>query len=191
MSKDDGRVYLTEAPKGLPVPMDDGAAAHLAGKALPSLALPSTAGGTVDLSAIRGRVVVYCYPMTGRPDVALPEGWDSIPGARGCTPQSCSWRDHHAELGALGAQVFGLSTQTTGYQLEMVERLHLPFAVLSDAGLYFARALDLPTFEAAGMTLLKRLTFIACDGVIEAVFYPVFPSDADVAWVMERLGEKG
>ncbi len=191
MSKGDGRIDLTEAPKGLPVPTDDGAADHLAGKALPSLALPSTEGGTVDLSTIKGRVVVYCYPMTGRPDVALPEGWDSIPGARGCTPQSCSWCDHHAELGALGAQVFGLSTQTTDYQQEMVERLHLPFAVLSDTWLDFVRALDLPTFKAAGMTLLKRLTFIACDGVIEAVFYPVFPSDADVSWVLEALGEKG
>ncbi|PTW60074.1 peroxiredoxin [Breoghania corrubedonensis] len=178
---------LHTPPPGLPRPVDDGAAAHLPGRRLPCVPLASTEGGTVDLSAIAGRVVVYCYPMTGRPDVALPEGWDTIPGARGCTPQSCSWRDHHAELKALGAEVFGLSTQASDYQREMVERLHLPFAVLSDVGGDFRRALELPTFEAAGMTLLKRLTFIVRDGVIEDVLYPVFPSDADVAWVMERL----
>ncbi|MEI2385941.1 peroxiredoxin [Breoghania sp. JC706] len=181
---------LHAPPSGLPRPVDDGAADHLPGRRLPRLSLASTAGGTIDLAAIPGRIVVYCYPMTGRPDVALPDGWDTIPGARGCTPQSCSWRDHYAELKALGAEVFGLSTQSSDYQREMVERLHLPFAVLSDAGGDFRRALELPTFEAAGMTLLKRLTFIARDGVIEAVLYPVFPSDADVAWVAGKLGAK-
>ncbi|MDJ0929590.1 peroxiredoxin [Breoghania sp.] len=178
---------LHTPPSDLPRPVDDGGADHLTGLRLPAVALPATSGSAVDLSKIGGRVVVYCYPMTGRPGVALPEGWDTIPDARGCTPQNCTWRDHHGERKALGAEVFGLSVQTIDYQREMVERLHLPFPVLSDSDGAFRRALDLPTFEAAGMTLLKRLTFIACDGVIEAVCYSVFPSDADVAWVLERL----
>src|ERR687898_3621523 len=164
-----------ELPEDLPVPTDDGAADHLPGIQIPSVPLSSTAGETVDLSALTGRTVVYCYPMTGRPGGGLPRGWDEISGARGCTPQSCSFRDHHAELRALGARVFGLSTQSTGYQREATQRLHLPFALLSDEELAFARALGLPTFKVEGMTLIKRLTLVIDDGQIEKVFYPVFP----------------
>jgi peroxiredoxin len=181
---------LYELPKGLPVPVDDGACAHLAGRRLPSLPLHSTGGRRVDLSQLAGRTVVYCYPRTGRPDQEVPTGWNQIPGARGCTPQSCAFRDHHRELLALGAgAVFGLSTQDTAYQREAAERLHLPFEILSDERLEFARALQLPTFEVDGMTLIKRLTLIIRDGVIEKVFYPVFPPDANAeevaAWLRD------
>lgn len=131
--------------------------------------------------------VLYCYPRTGTPNTSLPEGWDQISGARGCTPQSCAYRDHYKELKELGAEVFGLSVQTTEYQTEMLNRLHLPFPVLSDEHFEFQRALNLPKFEVAGMTLLKRLTLIVQDGVVEAVHYPVFPSDSDPAWVMDKL----
>lgn len=162
----------------LPEPRDDGAADHLAGMAVPSLALPATDGRTVDLSALPGLAVVYVYPMTGRPGTPLPEGWDDIPGARGCTPQSCAFRDHMAELRAAGVDhLFGLSTQSTAYQREAAERLHLPFALLSDEGLGLTRALRLPEMEVAGMTLAKRITLILRDGRIERVFYPVFPPD--------------
>jgi peroxiredoxin len=178
-----------QLPEDLPVPEDDGACDHLPGAPVPAVGLPSTGGETVDLSKLEGRVVVYIYPRTGRPDQELPTGWNAIPGARGCTPQSCAFRDHHAELRSLGARVFGLSTQTTSYQMEMAERLHLPFAVLSDAELEFTRALELPTFEVDGMTLVKRITLILCDGNIEKVFYPVFPPDESavevVAWLKE------
>jgi peroxiredoxin len=177
-----------ELPKDLPVPIDDGAARHLTGLALPNLPLPATDGSLIDLAKLRGRTVVYAYPRTGEPGKSPPDGWDAIPGARGCTPQSCAFRDHFAELKALGiAQLYGLSTQDTGYQREAAERLHLPFAILSDAGLEFARALRLPTFTVAGMTLLKRLTLVIDDGKIEKVFYPVFPPDKNaeevVAWL--------
>jgi peroxiredoxin len=141
----------------------------------------------VDLSMLPGGTVVYCYPMTGRPDRSLPAGWDEIPGARGCTPQSCSFRDHHAELRALGARVFGLSTQDTEYQREAATRLGLPFALLSDEDLVFAEALGLPTFEADGMVLLKRLTLVIDDGRISKVFYPVFPPDRSAQQVIEWL----
>jgi peroxiredoxin len=155
---------------------------------LPAVALAATDGARVDLSTLRGRTVVYVYPRTGRPGEAPVDGWDAIPGARGCTPQSCSFRDHFAELKSLGVgQVFGLSTQDSDYQREAAERLHLPFPILSDAGLALARALKLPTFSIAGMTLLKRMVFVIDDGVIRKVFYPVFPPDksaADVvAWI--------
>ena len=153
--------------------IDDGVCAHLGGMALPPVPLPTTAGRTVDLASVPGRVVVYAYPRTSRPGEPPPTGWDEIPGARGCTPQSCAFRDHHAELQALGATVFGLSTQTTEYQHEAVERLHLPFELLSDARLELASALRLPTFEVDGMTLLRRLTLVISDGRIEYVFYPV------------------
>lgn len=177
-----------QLPEDLPLPVDDGACAHLPGMALPALRLPCTTGASVDLSSLGvGRTVIYCYPRTGRPGQALPAGWDAIPGARGCTPQSCSFRDHHAELAALGARVYGLSTQTTDYQREMVLRLHLPFAVLSDAELTLARALGLPTFAADGMRLIKRLTLIVRDGRIEAVLYPVFPPDQSAAEVIGWL----
>ena len=176
-----------ELPNDLPVPTDDGAADHLQGMRLPPVALASTAGETVDLSALPGRTVLYCYPMTGRPGGDLPRGWDEIPGARGCTPQSCSFRDHHAELQALGARVFGLSTQDTEYQSEAAGRLHLPFQLLSDAALGFAGALGLPTFEVEGTVLLKRLTLVIEGGRIEKVFYPVFPPDKSAAQVVEWL----
>ncbi|MBV9591070.1 MAG: peroxiredoxin [Hyphomicrobiales bacterium] len=175
-------------PPNLPRPADDGAAAHLVGMAMPTLALASTRGGSVELSSLRAsRTVIYCYPMTGVPGKALPEGWDMIPGARGCTPQSCGFRDHHAELAELGAEVFGLSTQSTAYQKEMSERLHLPFAVLSDAKFKLCDALRLPTFEVEGTRLIKRITLIVRDGRIEHVFYPVFPPDESVDQVLRWL----
>jgi len=182
-----------ELPNNLPAPEDDGAADHLPGMRLPPVSLASTSGEVVDLSALPGRTVVYCYPMTGRPDRSLPTGWDEIPGARGCTPQSCSFRDHHAELRALGAGVFGLSTQDTDYQREAATRLHLPFALLSAADLAFAGALGMPTFEVEGMVLFKRLTLVIDEGWIEKVFYPVFPPDRSaeevVGWLedLERV----
>ena len=180
-----------ELPNDLPVPEDDGAADHLPGMRLPSVPLASTSGEIVDLSALPGRTVVYCYPMTGRPDRSLPAGWDEIPGARGCTPQTCSFRDHHAELRSLGASVFGSSTQDTEYQREVATRLHLPFALLSDSDLAFAGALGLPTFEVDGMVLLKRLTLVIDDGWIEKVFYPVFPPDRSAEEVVEWLEDPG
>lgn len=176
-----------ELPEDLPAPEDDGACDHLTGMTLPSVVLQSTGGERVDLSTTKGRVVVYIYPRTGRPDQELPTGWNDIPGARGCTPQSCAFRDHHAELAALGADVFGLSTQTAEYQKEMADRLHLPFQVLSDAELRFSRALKLPTFEVDGMTLINRTTLILRDGKIEKVFYPVFPPDKSADEVIEWL----
>ena len=174
-------------PDDLPVPEDDGACDHLAGLRMPALRLPSTLGGAVDVAGIAGLAVFYCYPMTGKPGTPLPEGWDAIPGARGCTPQSCAFRDRHADIGALGAEVFGVSTQDTAYQTEMAQRLHLPFAVLSDAQHQLADALNLPRFEAAGMRLLKRVTLITRDAEILHVHYPIFPSHADADWVIRRL----
>ncbi len=172
----------------LPAPQDDGAADHLTGLDLPSLSLPASDGREIDLSALEGLGVVYVYPRTGRPDQALPDGWDEIPGARGCTPQSCAFRDHAADLKALGVtQLFGLSTQDSAYQAEAVARLHLPFALLSDAELRFATALDLPTFETAGMKLLKRMTLVFEKGRIEKVFYPVFPPDRNAEDVISWL----
>jgi peroxiredoxin len=181
---------IQEVPEGLPEPTDDGACDHLPGMRLSSVPLTSTSVDTVDLASLAGTTVVYCYPLTGRPDRNLPAGWDEIPGARGCTPQSCAFRDHHSELLALGAGVFGLSTQNTAYQREAVERLHLPFELLSDEKLEFAEALGLPTFEAEGMTLVKRLTMIVEDGEIRRVFYPVFPpaknAEDVIAWLSRR-----
>jgi peroxiredoxin len=175
-------------PADLPVPEDDGAARHLAGLRLPSLVLAATDGASIDLATLPGRTLVYIYPRTGRPGVPLPEGWDDIPGARGCTPQSCSFRDHFAEMKALGvSHLFGLSTQDTAYQREMAERLHLPFAILSDAGLAFTRALQLPTFTVAGMELIKRMVLVIDDGVITKTFYPVFPPDESAAVVTAWL----
>jgi peroxiredoxin len=178
---------LTELPSDLPQPLDDGAADHLLGMTLPRLTLQATTGLGIKVGEIAGLLVVYCYPMTGQPNVALPEGWDQIPGARGCTPQSCSFRDHYQEIQDLGAAVMGLSVQNTEYQTEMVQRLHLPFPVLSDIDYSFQQTLRLPTFQASGMTVLKRLTLIAKDGDIVAVHYPVFPSDSDPQWVIDQL----
>jgi peroxiredoxin len=175
-------------PDDLPVPRDDGAARHLQGLPLPDLALPGTDGAAVNLSRLGGRTVVYIYPRTGRPGQPLPDGWDAIPGARGCTPQSCGFRDHFAELKQLGvAHLFGLSTQATDYQREAVERLHLPFAILSDAELMLTRALNLPTFTVDGMTLIKRMSWVIDDGVITKVFYPVFPPDKSAEDVVSWL----
>lgn len=172
----------------IPAPQDDGATDHLSGATLPGVSLMSTDGQQVDLSHLPGRTLVYIYPMTGRPDTDLPDGWDSIPGARGCTPQSCSFRDHAEELAALGVNnLYGLSTQQTDYQQEAAERLHLPFPLLSDNRLALAEKLGLPCMEVEGMTLLKRVTLIIDDGVIVKVFYPVFPPDADADRVMDWL----
>jgi peroxiredoxin len=178
----------TMLPADLPAPTDDGAARHLPGTPLPDLALPATDGTSVNLSKREGRTVVYIYPRTGRPGQALPEGWDAIPGARGCTPQSCAFRDHFAELKGLGVeQLFGLSTQDTDYQREAVARLHLPFPILSDENLAFARALKLPTFDVAGMSLLKRMALVIDAGVVTKVFYPVFPPDKSAETVRDWL----
>jgi len=179
---------LNALPANLPRPVDDGGARHLKGMAIPDLALPSTANRQVNLSKMSSpRVVVYCYPMTGRPDRKLPEGWDDIPGARGCTPETCGFRDHHKDLAKLQTEVFGVSTQTTEYQQEMVKRLEVPFEVLSDEHFAFTKALRLPTFTVAGMTLMKRLTLIARAGRIEHVFYPVFPPDTHAEAVIGWL----
>jgi peroxiredoxin len=179
--------YL-ELPNDLPVPQDDGAAKNLPGTKLPQLVLAATGGSKVDLSRMKGRTVVYAYPRTGVPGQPLLEGWDAIPGARGCTPQSCGFRDHFAELRKAGVDhLFGLSTQDSDYQRELAERLHLPFAILSDAGLAFTNALRLPTFEVEGMTLLKRLTLVIDNGEITHVFYPVFPPDKSAQEVVDWL----
>lgn len=177
----------------IPAPLDDGATRHLAGARMASVPLRATNGDVVDLSALAGRVVVYAYPRTGRPDVASPDGWDMIPGARGCTPQSCSFRDHFAELKGLGvSHLFGLSTQEPDYQREAAERLHLPFALLSDASLQLTHAMKLPTFETSDMTLLKRFTLVIDRSVVEHVFYPVFPPDRSasdlIGWLARRAG---
>jgi len=179
-------------PPNIPAPQDDGAAAHLAGMTLPDLALPATqnaqSAAQVNLSALKGRTVVYIYPRTGVPGTDLPPGWNDIPGARGCTPQSCSFRDHFGELQRFGvAQLFGLSTQDTAYQQEAATRLHLPFAILSDENLALTKALKLPTFVTSGMTLLKRMALVIDDGLIVKAFYPVYPPDKNaeevIAWL--------
>jgi peroxiredoxin len=173
----------------IPAPQDDGAARHLQGASVPDLALPTTDGRAVSLAKCQGRTVVYAYPRMGRPgQIALVDGWDEIPGARGCTPQSCAFRDHFLELKAAGAaQVFGLSTQDTAYQAEAVARLHLPFAILSDEKLALSRALRLPTMQVANLTLLKRLAMVIDDGRIAKVFYPVFPPDRNAEEVLAWL----
>lgn len=190
---------LYSLPEGLPVPQDDGACDHLHGAVLPSVSLPSTSGGTVDLSKEESPwTVVYCYPRTGRPDqepVGGVDAWNAVPGARGCTPQSCAYRDHYAGIRGLGAELYGLSTQDTAYQREAVDTLHLPFSLLGDAELAFAKALRLPTFTSAGLELIKRLTLIIHAGRIEEVLYPVFPSDADaervIAWLASHRRVRG
>lgn len=155
---------------------------------LPPGSFPSAQRGEIDLRAAGSPwLVLYVYPMTGRPDVELPADWEMIPGARGCTPQTCAFRDHQADLAALGAEVVGLSTQTADYQAEMVERLHVPFPIVSDADRRFGEAMRLPTFEAAGMALYRRLTMIVRHGVVEHVMYPVFPPDRNAQDVIDWL----
>jgi peroxiredoxin len=173
----------------IPAPSDDGSASHLEDMRVPSLALPSTDGARVDLSTLSGTTVLFAYPRTGRPgQISTVDGWDMIPGARGCTPQACSFRDLFAELKAAGAaQVFGISTQDTDYQREAAQRLHLPFPLLSDAELRLARAIRLPTMDVADMTLLKRLALIIDDGRITKAFYPVFPPDRNAGDVLDWL----
>lgn len=180
----------TDAPdwSSIPAPVDDGGTRHLLGTKIPSVPLRSTAGESVDLSVLRGRSIVYAYPRTGRPGIDNPDGWDMIPGARGCTPQSCSFRDHFAELKTLGVDhLFGLSTQDPEYQQEAAERLHLPFPLLSDQHLKLTHAMRLPTFETSGMTLLKRFTLVVDDGGVTHVFYPVFPPDQSASDVIAWL----
>jgi peroxiredoxin len=176
-------------PSELPVPMDDGACAHLIGMRVPSLTLASTAGHGVRLSDIPGWTVVYCYPRTGEDGLEPPPGWNEIPGARGCTPQTCGFRDRYPAFRVIGAGVFGMSTQTTDYQREMVERLNVGFEILSDAHLEMVNALQLPTFVFNDMTLIKRLTLFINDGVIEHVIYPVFPPDRSAEAAFQWLTE--
>ncbi len=181
----------TQLPADLPVPEDDGAARHLPGLAMPPVALTSTAGTTVRLDELgtgTGTTVLYLYPMTGRPGEALPDGWDTIPGARGCTPEACAFRDHHADLLAAGADaVYGLSSQSTEHQVEAATRLHLPFPLLSDPDLQLAGRLRLPTFEAGGTVRYQRLTLIITAGTIEHAFYPIFPPDGHAGEVLRWL----
>lgn len=179
-----------ELPSDLPAPTDDGAADHLPGVHLPALALPATDGSSVRLDRLPGRTVLYLYPRSGRPGVDLPDGWDAIPGARGCTPESCGFRDHFAELRAAGAAgVYGLSSQDTAYQAELADRLRLPFAILSDDELRLADALRLPTFEVEGRRLYKRLTLVVDAGRVTHAFYPIFPPDEHAAQVLAWLRE--
>ncbi|MGH6788758.1 MAG: peroxiredoxin [Pseudolabrys sp.] len=177
-------------PQGIPAPQDDGAAKHLAGMKLPDVTLPATDGDSVNPSKLSGRTVIYIYPRTGVPGVDAPPGWDQIPGAPGCTPQSCSFRDHFGELKRLGvAQLYGLSTQDTAYQKEAVTRLHLPFSILSDEKRALGKAIGLPTFTTSGLTLFKRMALVIDDGKITKVFYPVFPPDKNAAEVIAWLQE--
>jgi len=174
----------------LPAPVDDGGASHLPGLRLPDVTLVTSDGSRVRLTDLRGTTVIYAYPMTGQPDGALPDGWDDTPGARGCTPQSCAFRDHHAELSALGVDhLFGLSVQDTAYQAEAASRLHLPYPLLSDHDLALTHQINLPTMQVDGQTLLKRCTLICRDGVIVTVNYPVFPPDQDPQTVMTWLAD--
>ena len=179
----------TVLPPDLPVPEDDGAADHLPGAAVPAVSLPATTGGTADLAArsTGRRLVVFAYPRTGRPGVDMPDGWDEIPGARGCTPEACSFRDLIEDFTAAGAEVYGLSTQDTEYQQEAASRLHLPYPLLSDEAMAFTQALGLPTFEVDGKTLLRRITLLLRDGRVERVLYPVFPPDRAAADALAAL----
>ncbi|MEU1203871.1 MerR family transcriptional regulator [Nocardia sp. NPDC005825] len=183
---------LMHLQTGLPVPIDDGATDHLPGLPMPALPLDDSSGARIDLAALGpGRTVIYLYPLTGRPDTDTPTGWNDIPGARGCTPQACGFRDHHADLRAAGVdRLFGLSSQRSEYQHEVVTRLRLPFAMLSDPNFSLAQALSLPTFHFEGVRLYKRLTLVIHNGVIEHVFYPIFPPDRHAAEVLRWLHDK-
>lgn len=181
---------LTELPNNLPIPIDDGACDHLIGMQLPDLILNTTSNDQVNFSIISGYVVIYIYPLTGRPDVELPQGWDQIPGARGCTPQSCAFRDHYQEIKAFNSEVFGLSTQSVDYQLEAANRLHLPFSLVSDENIDFINKLSLPILKVDGLVLSKRITIISKDGIIEKVFYPVFPPNENANQVISYLNDK-
>jgi peroxiredoxin/DNA-binding transcriptional MerR regulator len=184
-------IDYTVLPSDLPRPDDDGAADHLPGLRLPPLSLPTSAGGRVDLASLGGgRTIVYLYPLTGRPGVDLPDGWDAIPGARGCSTEACDFRDHFEDLRAAGVRaVYGLSSQSADYQREVVERLQLPFAMISDQRHELAGALRLPTFEAGGMRLYSRLTLVIREGAIEHAFYPVFPPNTHAREVLSWLAE--
>lgn len=174
--------------RAIPAPFDDGSANHLDGMSVPNVALPSTGGGQVNLGHLRGWSILYCYPMTGRPDASLPDGWDDIPGARGCTPQSCAFRDLSQELAGNGVSaVFGISTQNTEYQQEAADRLHLPFALLSDAELQLTTALRLPTMEVYCKLLIRRLTLVLHHTRVKRVFFPVFPPDRNAADVLKFM----
>lgn len=179
--------FLTTLPVGLPIPVDDGLAAHLEGLPLPDVTFATTSGDVVNLSRISQKLVIYVYPLTGRPNIALPKGWDEIPGARGCTPQACDFSNHYRELEALNTLVFGLSSQGTEYQSELKDRLHLPFDLLSDSDFLLANTLKLPTFKVNELLLYKRLTLIAERAVIRKVFYPVFPPNQNAQQVIAWL----
>jgi peroxiredoxin len=176
---------LHKLPSDLPVPKDDGTCAHLRGKQLPALSLPSTSHRMVNLAEISKTLTVFFfYPRTGRPEAPVPAGWDQIPGARGCTPQSCGFRDHYAEFQQLGVQVFGVSSQTTEYQKEFITRNQIPYEILSDENFSLTEALKLPTFDYNSMRLIKRLALFVKDSVIQKVFYPVFPPDKNAEEVL-------
>jgi peroxiredoxin len=172
-------------PADLPIPIDDGLACHLIKMRLPEVFFASTSGK--DFSFGDGKFVLYVYPLTGQPNVALPDGWDEIPGARGCTPQACDFSNHFQQFSDLNTQVFGLSTQTTQYQLELKNRLHLPFDLLSDSDFQLKKAINLPTFTVGELTLYKRLTLIIEKNIIKKVFYPVFPPNQHAAQVLDWL----
>ena len=176
-----------DLPDNLPEPIDDGAANHLLGMKIPNVSLKSTNGSIVNLSELKGKTIIFCYPMTGVPGVALPEGWDEIPGARGCTPQVCSYRDKFSVLETLSTNVFGISTQNSEYQKELHNRLELPYEILSDSELKFQVSVNLPVFNIENKVLLNRITLLVEEGIISKVHYPVFPSNKDVDWAIKEL----
>ncbi len=180
---------FNQLPSNLPKPINDGAADHLLGLKLPEITLTSTDDEKINLAELKGKVVIFCYPKTGRDGVTMPEGWDQIPGARGCTPQTCSYRDNYQEIKQLGAKIFGLSTQKTDYQKELADRLNLPFSILSDEKMQLTKALSLPTFAIDDMLLLKRCAMITENAKIIALKYPVFPSNSDASWVIDYLAQ--
>lgn len=182
-------VDFDKLPDNLPKPIDDGATDHLLGQRLPAITLPATDGSELELAELKGKVVIYCYPKTSKPGEIMPEGWDQIPGARGCTPQNGSYRDNYKELQQLAVKVFGLSLQPTEEQKEMVDRVNMPFPILSDKEMKLTKALKLPTFTAAGLLLLKRFTMIIENAEIKAIHYPVFPSNSDAKWVIDYLNK--